>query len=56
MPEINRTYIHENVEALIFDLDDTCQAAIEPKVQQYLDTAKRFGVDNTVTYEKIRHE
>lgn len=56
MTNLNRLYIPETTEALVFDLDDTCQASISPKVQQYLDTAKMFGVSEMVTLEKIRLE
>lgn len=42
--ELNPKFLPIETRALIFDLDDTLQTCIEPKVQQYLDTAARLKV------------
>lgn len=43
--EINRTYIPENVRAVVFDFDNTLVDCIKPKVPQHKHTARQLGIE-----------
>ncbi len=43
--EINRTYIPENIRAVVFDFDNTLVDCIKPKVPQHRHTAKQLGIE-----------
>ena len=43
--ELNRLYIPENIEAVIFDFDNTLVDCITPKVPQHKHTAAQLGIE-----------
>lgn len=43
--ELNRTYIPENIKAVIFDFDNTLVDCIKPKVPQHKHTARQLGIE-----------
>lgn len=42
--DINRTYIPEGIQAVVFDFDNTLVDCIEPKVAQHKHTAEQLGI------------
>lgn len=42
--EVNRTYIPEGIQAVVFDFDNTLVDCIEPKVAQHKHTADQLGI------------
>lgn len=43
--ELNRTYIPEHTEAVIFDFDNTLVDCIKPKIPQHKHTARQLGIE-----------
>jgi pyrophosphatase PpaX len=56
--EINRTYIPEGIQAVVFDFDNTLVDCIEPKVAQHKHTADQLGIalsDDEIRENWSRH-
>lgn len=45
--ELNRAFIPDNIEAVVFDFDNTLVDCIKPKVPQHKHTARQLGIELT---------